>query len=132
MYRLRFEPGTSRMKSTLSNLFCDPYINLVQPRLLFYFPHFHDAFLKYRRISFILLPSSHSSPSLSHAFSFLRANTEEEKKSYAGRYKVQDFTSPWGNRTTSILLVLSFVCTVYANLPISRSYSYFVPSCSLL
>lgn len=130
MHRPRFEPGTSRMISTLSNLFCDPYINLVQPRLLFYFPHFHDAFLKYRRISFIhlFIPP----PSLSHAFSFLRANTEEEKKSYAGRYKVQDFTSPWGNRTVSLLLVLSFVCTLYANLPISRSYSYFCPSFSLL
>jgi hypothetical protein len=65
------KPATNRLsygaaKSTLSNLLGDPYINLVQPRILFYFRHFYDAFLNIEEdlfyspsiLSFLPLPSA--------------------------------------------------------------------------
>jgi hypothetical protein len=58
----------------------DSYISPFKLLVLFYFHHpasIYDIFYEYRRFHFILFLYSIFSPSLNHAFSFLKARTEE-------------------------------------------------------
>lgn len=98
----------------------DSYISPFKLLVLFYFYHpvsISDVFFyEYRRFHFIPFPYSIFSPFLEPSIFF--SKSPHWRKSYTGRYKVQDFTSPRGNLTASLPLPLSLVhCTAMSIFP---------------
>ena len=110
----------------------DSYISPFKLLVLFYFHHpvsICDVFLWISAIPFYPFSVFYFPPFLEPSIFF--SKSPHWRKSYTGRYKVQDFTSPRGNLTASLLLPASLVhCTAMSIFPfhiyISSSTSLYV------